>query len=284
MKNKPLISIIVNCLNGEKYLDEILKSVLNQSYKNWEIIFFDNNSTDTSYLILKKYKDKRIKYFKSKKTYKLYKARNLALEKCKGQMITFLDVDDWWAKSKLKKQVDFFFKNQTVEVLYSNVYIYNEKKKATKIFIKNKLNSGYLTQKLLNKFEMPILSVMIKKNIFNQIKFDGRYTIIGDFDFFIRLSLIKKIAVIQEPLAYYRYHDSNLTTKRTDLNIQELENWLIEKIKNKKLKLYNFSPIYRLIEILKIKKNFLGGNKLKVFFGILKRPFLIFDYLRIKQV
>ena len=64
MKNKPLISIIVNCLNGEKYLDEALKSVLNQSYKNWEIIFFDNNSTDTSYLILKKNKDKKIKYFK----------------------------------------------------------------------------------------------------------------------------------------------------------------------------------------------------------------------------
>ena len=61
MKNKPLISIIVNCLNGEKYLDEALKSVLNQSYKNWLIYVFDNNSTDTSYLILKKYKDKRIK-------------------------------------------------------------------------------------------------------------------------------------------------------------------------------------------------------------------------------
>ena len=131
---------------------------------------------------------------------------------------------------------------------------------------------------------MPILSVMIKKNIFNQIKFDDRYTMIGDFDFFIRLSLIKKIAVIQEPLVYYRYHDSNLTTKKADLNIQELENWLTEKVKNKKLKYYNFSKIYRLIELLKIKKNFLKGNNLKVVFGILKRPLLIFDYLRLKLV
>ena len=158
------------------------------------------------------------------------------------------------------------------------------KKKKSQIFIKKKLNSGKLTQKLLDKFEMPILSVMIKKDIFNQIKFDDRYTIIGDFDFFIRLSLIKKIAVIQEPLAYYRYHDSNLTTKRTDLNIQELENWLAKKAKNKKLKSYNFLQIYRLIELLKLKKNFHKGNNLKVFFSILKKPFLIFDYLRIKLV
>ena len=129
MKKTPLVSIIINCLNGEKYLDKALKSVFNQIYTNWEIIFFDNNSTDKSYSILKKYKDKRIKYFKSKKIYKLYKARNLAVKKCKGKMVTFLDVDDWWAKNKLKKQVDFFLKYQTTEILYSNVYVYSEKKK-----------------------------------------------------------------------------------------------------------------------------------------------------------
>ncbi len=284
MKTNPLVSVIINCLNGEKYLNKAVKSVLNQNYKNWEIIFFDNNSIDKSHLILKKIKDKRIKYFKSKKIYKLYKARNLALKKCKGELVTFLDVDDWWMKNKLKKQVDFFLKHQTTEILYSNVYVYNEKKNISKIFIKGKLNSGKITQKLLDKFELPILSAMIKKNVFNQIKFDNRYTIIGDFDFFIRLSLTKKISVIQEPLVYYRYHGSNLTTKKIDLNIKELENWLAEKIKNKNLKLYNFSQIYKLIELLKIKKRFLKGNNLKVFFSILKRPLLIFDYLRTKLV
>ena len=91
---------------------------------------------------------------------------------------------------------------------------------------------------------MPILSTLIKKNIFNQIKFDNRYTIIGDLDFFVRLSLIKNITAIQEPLAYYRIHDSNLTKKRIDLNIKELESWVSEKVKNKKFKSNNFSEIY----------------------------------------
>ena len=282
MHKKPLISIIINCLNGVKYLDKAIKSVLNQSYKNWEVIFFDNNSTDGSFLVLKKYKDKRIRYFKSKKTYPLYKARNLAIKKSKGALISFLDVDDWWVKSKLHKQVKVFLKDQTVDVLYSNIYIYNERKKTNKIFIKGKLSHGKLAQKLINKFEMPILSTIIKRSVFNKIKFDDRYSIIGDLDFFVRLSLIKNIAAIQEPLAYYRVHDSNLTKKRTDLNIKELESWVSEKSKNKDFKLINFSKIYELIKILKTKENIVSGNKLKALIEILKRPFLFLPLIKNK--
>ena len=64
MKNKKkLISIIMNCRNGEKYLEKSLKSIISQSHKNWELIFWDNNSSDSSKKIVKKIKDKRIKYF-----------------------------------------------------------------------------------------------------------------------------------------------------------------------------------------------------------------------------
>jgi glycosyltransferase involved in cell wall biosynthesis len=278
MQKNPLVSIIINCYNGEKYLHKAIKSVLNQKYKHWEIIFFDNNSIDRSSFLLKKYKDKRIKYFKTKKTYPLYKARNLAIKKSKGELISFLDIDDWWLKNKLNKQIKFFLKNKAVDVLYSNTYLYNEKKKTKKIFIKNKLNYGQLTQKLVDKFEMPIVSVVLKKSIFNQIKFDNRYTIIGDFDFFVRLSLIKNIAAIQEPLAYYRIHDSNLTTKKINLNIKELENWVSEKVRNKNFKMINFSGVYDLIKVLKIKQYILRGNKLRALIEILKSPFNIFKF------
>ena len=280
MKKKPLVSIIINCHNGEKYLDKTIKSVLGQNYKHWEIIFFDNNSTDKSSFILKKYKDRRIKYFKSQKKHSLYKARNLAISKSKGELISFLDADDWWVKSKLNKQVKVFLKDQTIDVLYSNIYLYNEKQKTKKIYIKRKLNYGRVTQKLLDKFEISILSTVVKKNIFNQIKFDNRYSIIGDFDFFVRLSLIKSIAAIQEPLAYYRVHDSNLTTNRIDLNIKELESWVSEKVKNKDFKYFNFSKVYDLIKILKIKHNFIKGNKIKSLIGVLKSPFVVLKLIK----
>jgi glycosyltransferase involved in cell wall biosynthesis len=276
MKKNPLVSIIINCHNGEKYLDKAIKSVLAQNYKYWEIVFFDNNSTDESSSVLKKYKDRRIKYFKSKKTYPLYKARNLAIAKSKGELISFLDVDDWWLKSKLNKQIQVFLNDHTVDVLYSNIYLYYEKKKTKKIYIKKQIANGKLTQKIIDKFEVPILSTIIKRNVFDRIKFDNRYTIIGDFDFFVRLSLIKNITAIQEPLAYYRIHDSNLTKKRIDLNIKELKNWLSEKVNNKSFKLINFSKVYSLIEILEIKQDITRGNKLSALTRIFKKYFDIF--------
>ncbi|MBK87177.1 MAG: hypothetical protein CMC86_08320, partial [Flavobacteriaceae bacterium] len=93
MKNK-LVSIIVNCFNGEKYLSQTLESILSQNYMNFEVIFVDNCSTDSSAKIFKKIKDKRFKYFKTKKKIKLYASRNFALKKCKGNFIAFLDSDD----------------------------------------------------------------------------------------------------------------------------------------------------------------------------------------------
>ena len=119
MKNKkPLISIIMNCYNGEKYLKKSINSIINQSYKNWELIFWDNQSQDNSKKILLSFKDKRIKYFKSKKLLNLYNARNLAITKSIGTYICFLDTDDWWMKKKLQTQVNFINNNKKVNFIY----------------------------------------------------------------------------------------------------------------------------------------------------------------------
>ena len=93
---QPLVSVIINCFNGEKYLSEAINSVLLQTYKNWELIFWDNQSSDRSAEIALSYDDPRIKYFYASKHTLLYEARNQAIEKSKGEFIAFLDVDDWW--------------------------------------------------------------------------------------------------------------------------------------------------------------------------------------------
>ena len=95
---KPLVSIIMNCFNGEKFLKKSLQSVLVQTFKNWELIFFDNRSTDKSLKIVKNFNDKRIKIVKSKKNLKLYHARNEAIKISRGKFIAFIDCDDWWKK------------------------------------------------------------------------------------------------------------------------------------------------------------------------------------------
>ena len=138
MKKVPLVSIIMNCYNGEKYLKESIKSILLQTYPNWELIFWNNKSTDNSEKIIKKFKDQRIKYYKSKKFLNLYESRNLAIKKSRGKYITFLDVDDQWLKTKLNNQVSFMSKNKkSFKMVYSNFYINDQTKKKNIYLIKN---------------------------------------------------------------------------------------------------------------------------------------------------
>ena len=87
MDNAPLISIVMNCFNGQTYLKKALDSVLVQTYQNWELIFWDNQSEDKSTEIFKSYKDKRFKFFSSSKHTILYEARNNAIQKTNGDLI-----------------------------------------------------------------------------------------------------------------------------------------------------------------------------------------------------
>ena len=87
-KENFLISIIVNCFNGEKYLSRCIKSVLSQTYKNWEIIFWNNKSTDKSEKIIKNFSDKRIKIFRSK-NFSIYMTQEIELFKIKRSIHLF---------------------------------------------------------------------------------------------------------------------------------------------------------------------------------------------------
>ena len=100
-KFRPTVSIIMNCHNGEKYLRQSLSSIINQSYTKWELIFFDNFSNDKSKDIFRTFKDKRFIYYRSEKKLTLYHARKLAIKKCRGKYVSFLDTDDLWKKNKL---------------------------------------------------------------------------------------------------------------------------------------------------------------------------------------
>ena len=269
-KNNPLISVIVNCHNGEKFLASSIKSILKQSYKNFEVIFCDNQSTDKSVAIVRKFKDKRIKIFKTKKLMKLYEARNFAIKKAKGDFISFLDVDDMWVANKLKDQVNLFNKDGKLVLVYSNCYILRNKSK--KKFVNQILPSGKIAQKLLDHYKMPILTVMIKKSFFKERLFNKNYEIIGDFDLFVDLSINNLVGCIQEPLALYRIHDNNLSKKKIDLFINELESWTVRKKKLKIMKKYSFKGVLLQLQLLKIKKYIANNLKYEALKEIIKYP------------
>ena len=252
MSRNPLVSVIINCHNGESYIKKSIKSVLFQDYKNWEIIFWDNCSTDKSKNKLKEFKDKRIKYYHSSKFNTLYKSRNLAIKKAKGKYLSFLDVDDIWKKNKLTKQVRKLEKFKC-KFIYTNYFINNRLNKKQQIRTNKKLPEGFVTQKILNDYVVGINTVMIKKDIFKHYKFNENYNIIGDLDLFMKLSLKYKFLSIQKPLVIYNIHGKNLSIEKIKFYIRELTSWI--EINEKKIfKKFDLKNLKYFLFKLKLKK------------------------------
>ena len=161
-KRSPLVSVIMNSHNGEKFLRRSLNSLFRQSYNNWELVFFD------SLKILNNYNSKKVRYFYSKKKLKLYDARNKAIKKAKGKFITFLDTDDSWSKKKLEIQINFFNNNPRHDILYSNYFVKNLNKNLIYKKYSKTLPSGRISQLIIKEYVIAILTIMIKKKNNNQ--------------------------------------------------------------------------------------------------------------------
>ena len=277
MKNEPLVSVIINCYNGEKYLKKSIESVFSQKYKNWELIFWDNQSTDNSKEIFNSFNDNRLKYFKSKKYLKLYEARNEAIKVCSGEFISFLDSDDWWTPDKLKEQVPYF-EDPKVGLVYSNFYFYYEKSKRKKSY-KKKIFSGNIKKYLLNNFYIGILTSLIRKDAYYSVNgFDKSYEIIGDFDLNVKLSDNWLFYGINKYLAFYRIHGQNLSLKKRDLEILEMEKWLVSKNSTENIDLSNIENYVNYLKFFDILQK---GRRYDAFRKILK---LKNNFLKLKSI
>ena len=270
-----LVSIIMNCFNGEKFLHNAIESVLSQSYENWELIFWDNQSDDTSAEIFKSYNDERLKYYFSNTHYEVVSvARNQAISKSKGDFISFLDVDDVWLPEKLSIQLKLFEKDD-VGFICSNYFLMNERKNQKKIAFNSNFGSQIATNQLLKNYYVALVTLIIRKEMIEKLQyiFDDEYHIIGDFDLVLRISTMSKLGYINEPLAVLRLHENNLTNRSTKLLVHEFRAW-IQKNKSTEISLFNGFK-YRedwLIYTSAIYK-ILAGDRKSSFKLFLKLPF-----------
>ncbi len=199
----------MNCYNGENFLNESLNSVINQNYKNWELIFFDNCSTDKSKYILNRFKDKRIKYFRSKKKLNLGLARKLALSRAKGYYIAFLDVDDVWKKNKLNIQIKYL-KKKEVGFSITNSIFFNDKKEKY-LYNFNRRFKKKVFYDLIEDYFISFDTVIIKKKFLEKLdhSIDKRFNIIHDMDLLIRLSSICEMSYVPLVLSKWRMSEES---------------------------------------------------------------------------
>ena len=286
-KISPKVSIIMNCFNGEKYLEESIRSAINQTYTNWEIIFWDNLSQDNSKDIFMSFKDSRLFYYQAEKHTPLYEARNMAINKANGSILAFLDVDDYWKENKLEEQVPLFA-DSSVGFACSNYKVQHDLKNKSWVVFKKDIPSGFVTDNLLASYFIGLLTLMIRKEAYDSLEygFDPLFNIMGDLDMTIRLSMEWKLGTSQKVLAVCRKHGNNALVQERDKHISELEYWINkanqeEKIKNRgsfmklkevliyqKIIFYTLERDYR-EAFLQLKLMSFGIKKLRAFIAIL---------------
>ena len=132
-----LISIVMPAYNSEKYIRNSIKSVINQTYKNWELIIIDDYSTDNTVSIIEEFQNKNIHLIKNKKNSGAAISRNKGIKLAKGNYIAFLDSDDLWNKEKLEKQINFM-KSNNYDFTYTS-FTYLKERKTKKVIIPEKL-------------------------------------------------------------------------------------------------------------------------------------------------
>jgi glycosyltransferase involved in cell wall biosynthesis len=210
--SRPLVSVLMNCYNSAKYLREAIDSVLAQSYQNWEIIFWDNQSTDESADIFNSYTDLRLRYFLAAKYTTLGTARNFGIHHARGVFIAFLDCDDVWYPQKLMKQIALF-NNDSIGLVICDTIFFNSKKDIRQLYKRKKPPTGNVFKELLGAYFISMETPVIRRSALNEMDhwFDSRFEVIEEYDFFVRLGYTWKVAYVDEVLAKWRVHSSSWT-------------------------------------------------------------------------
>lgn len=203
------ISIIAATYNRSKMLQEAIKSVLDQTYRNFELIIVDDGSTDDTYEVVKSFNSRKIKYIYSDHLGRSV-ARNKALSVARGKYIAFLDDDDLFLPDKLKKQFEYMEKND-LDMTYTSAFVIYEngdlspwRHKATQ--------SGHLYSKIAFYKPLTIIlpTVMLKRQVVEKVgNFDENMDRFEDTDYWRRVSKFYEIYAISEPLSKVRIHRRN---------------------------------------------------------------------------
>lgn len=210
MTRQPLVSVLMNCFNGAKYLREAIESILAQSYYNWELIFWDNRSTDESAEICHSFGDPRIKYFLAPQHTNLGEARALAYAQVSGELVAVLDTDDLWEPEKLARQIPLFDDPKT-GIAISDVLFFTDDGRSQRRFSKGMPPQGMVFDQLLDSYFVPVETILLRRSAIDSMAqaFDSALSHISDFDLVVRLAKDWKLVCLDEVLAHWRVHPSS---------------------------------------------------------------------------
>lgn len=213
-----MISVVLPTYNGSKYIKQSIESIINQTYKEWELIVIDDCSTDDTNKIVQEYtlKDNRIKLYKNETNKRLPASLNTGFAKTSGEYLTWTSDDNIYKENAFEKMIEYFQLNSDVGFVFSNMTIIDENGN-----IKQK--NSYIPSSMEEiKYKNIVgASFMYKREVYKTIgDYDTSKFLIEDYDYWLRISRKFKIGFINDSLYFYRTHSGSLTESK---NSQMLE-------------------------------------------------------------
>jgi len=236
MGKELLVNVFVVCYNHANFIEECLRSVFEQTYKNIEVYVIDDASTDNTDQIIENLKEKyNFNYIKNIENKGLVRNLNLYLPKyAKGDFVCLVAADDKWTNDKIEKQVNFLVNNPDIAACWANVYVIDNKSNIISI-LKDEKNTYSFEECLTNNHSLPALTMMIRNEVLKSINYYDENYLIEDWYLILKLLYNNyKIYKLGDILGFYRIHENNIHKKSL---------WLYYEQK-KILEIYNKHKLY----------------------------------------
>jgi glycosyltransferase involved in cell wall biosynthesis len=269
MSHCPAISVIMPVYNTAEYLREAIDSVLDQTFRDFELIIVDDGSTDGSVELVKTYSDSRIILVENDSNNGICYALNVGISLARGQFLARMDSDDICLRLRFEKQMERFFMEPELGILGSSIYYYNKGEIVDQWTVS--ISDEVCKIQLLTHTPFAHPTVMFNtavvskcEIIYDQSKFPAE-----DYDLWTRLVPRYKVSNIDEKLLLYRTHNSQVSFEKRDL----LQNKL------KFIREYHIEKFYCYLKLSKLEKFILIGSKRYPFYVKLQL-FLELKYLK----
>lgn len=226
--DNPKVSVIMPVYNAENYIDTAVKSILNQSYKNFELIIIDDCPTDSSMEIIMQYSDVRIRVFHNEQNSGISYSRNKGLDYSRGEYIAIMDDDDISMPLRLEKQIQFLDTHDNIDIVGGRFQMIDAKENIIRPSSMVLQNPNYIKSVLLFKNIFANSELTFRKSFIQKHNIRYRENCLGmeDFRFWIECSKVGNISGIDELVLKFRRTEENETSRtRRDLEKERAQKY-----------------------------------------------------------